>query len=161
VLDNEGHPGATINQISNFSDASLPDRPNIVLLHAGTNDLNNSPATDPYSTAPERLGALIDKIHTACPDATILVAQIINAASAATESRIKTFNAAIPDLVANRTQAGQHIAVVDMQSIGTADLVDGLHPTDAGYSKMGDIWFQAIKDAASKGWICPPVSPSS
>ncbi|KAK2734883.1 GDSL-like lipase acylhydrolase [Colletotrichum kahawae] len=40
--DNEGHNGATIDQISSFATVSLPQRPNVVLLHAGTNDINGN-----------------------------------------------------------------------------------------------------------------------
>ena len=46
-----------------------------------------------------------------------------------------------------------------MQSISASDLVDGLHPTDAGYRKMADLWLDAIKAADGKGWIKPPVGP--
>jgi lysophospholipase L1-like esterase len=34
--ENEGHPGALIDQIATYAQASLPDRPNVVLLMAGT-----------------------------------------------------------------------------------------------------------------------------
>lgn len=156
---NEGHSGATINQISGFASNSLSDRPNVVLLHAGTNDMNNSPPTDPYSSAPDRLGALIDQIFAACPDAAILVAQIINAANADTEARIQTFNNAVPGVVAQRANAGHHVMVVDFRSVTVSDLQDGLHPSDQGYQKMGDIWFSGIQAAVANGWIHPPVGP--
>ena len=156
---NEGWPGYTISQIAVKANLSLPERPNIVLLHAGTNDLNDDPPPEPYASAPTRLGALVDQIIDACPDAAVLVAQIINAANSSTESRILTFNAQIPDLVAERVDAGHHVMAVNFSSITTSLLKDGLHPTDAGYSMMGDIWFDAIQEAAAKGWINKPVGP--
>ena len=159
--NNEGHNGATINQIAGFANLSLPERPNIVLLHAGTNDLNNDPPAGPYAEAPERLGALIDGIGSECPDATILVAQIINAANSSTESRILEFNKQVPRVVFQRAKTGRHVRVVDMRSITTKYLKDGLHPTDAGYEKMGEIWFQGIKDAAHAGLIHAPVNVST
>lgn len=131
-----------------------------MLIHAGTNDLNSDPPVDPYDTAADRLGALIDEVIAACPDATVLVAQIITNANAAKKARIKSFNARIPAVIDVRiTKGHQNIAAVDFSSLTDNDLNDTLHPTDAGYKKMGDIWFSAIQEAASKGWIAAPVGP--
>ncbi|KAL3470226.1 hypothetical protein BJX99DRAFT_264439 [Aspergillus californicus] len=152
--DNEGYNGATIAEISSKCGAALDMRPNVVLLHAGTNDMNNP--TDP-DTAPDRLGALIDKIITTCPDAAILVAKIIPAANADTMARITTYNSQIPDIVAARADKGKQVMIVDMTVLTTAELNDGLHPTDAGYKHMGDIWYSAIVQAGENGWIEDPV----
>jgi hypothetical protein len=74
--------GKTIKFISDHVGPSLQQNPNIVLLHAGTNDMNPNPAistegNDPRGAA-ERLGGLIDQIIKALPDAVILVAQPIS-----------------------------------------------------------------------------------
>lgn len=161
--ENEGHPGATINQIAGYAknNSALPARPNIVLLHAGTNDLNGVDVKDPYDAAPERLGTLIDEIVDACPDAAVLVAKIINAANSTTESRIQTFNAQVPVVVAQRADKGEKVMAVDMTSIGVNDLKDGLHPTDEGYRRMGDIWFKAIQTVVKNGWVSEPVDVGS
>ncbi|KAL8846048.1 MAG: hypothetical protein Q9221_008832 [Calogaya cf. arnoldii] len=60
-----------------------------------------------------------------------------------------------------RVAAGHaDIAVVDFTAIGAhAELADGIHPNDGTYKRMGDIWFTAIEDAASKGWIKAPFGP--
>lgn len=159
---NEGHHGATINQIAGYADASLPERPNIVLVHAGTNDLASGSPTDPYNTAPDRLGALIDKVVAACPDAAVLVAQIVHAGDADADARIQTFNDAVPGVVAQRANAGKHVMVVDMRSVTASDLQPGphaLHPSDEGYNKMASIWFTALQAADANGWIRAPVGP--
>lgn len=115
---------------------------------------------DPYDTAVNRLGALIDEIIATCPDATILVAQIITNPNPDTKARINTFNSQIPGVVNARIANGhQNIAAVDFSSITDKDLIDRLHPSDEGYRKMGDIWFSAIQQAASRGWITAPVGP--
>ncbi|KAL8897458.1 MAG: hypothetical protein Q9192_002561 [Flavoplaca navasiana] len=132
--------------------------PNIILLHAGTNDLNASPPDDP-SHAPDRLGSLIDQIVADTPDAVVLVAQIIQAADAATKSRIQAYNNAIPNAVNRRAISGHKVTVSDFRSITVADLKDGLHPNDAGYQKMADIWLKGIQGASNKGWIQAPNSP--
>ena len=159
--NNEGHNGATIDQIAAFANNSLPQRPNIILLHAGTNDLHGDQPVEPYASAPERLGALIDQLISACPDSVILVAQIINNWNDDTESRIVAFNNQVPDVVAERADKGHHVMVTDMRSINGSYLKDGLHPNDVGYQKMAEIWFQRIEDAADEGWIQSPVNASN
>ena len=132
-----GYSGYTINEISiAANEAITSDRPNLILLHAGTNDLNrgNNPP-DPISKAPDRLGQLIDKCISSNPDAAIIVAQLIAAADPGSESKIQTFNAAVPGIVDSRARAGHHCMVTSMESITASDLIDGLHPTDAGYRK--------------------------
>lgn len=152
-------PWTQISQIAEKAKRSQHSLdPNIILLHAGTNDLNESPPIDP-SQAPDRLGALIDQIIADSPDAIVLVAQIINAANPATESLIQVYNNAVPGEVKRRADSGHKIMVSDFRSITAADLKDGIHPTDAGYQKMADIWFKGIQEAAQKGWIKAPKTP--
>ncbi|KAI4262170.1 MAG: hypothetical protein L6R42_002647 [Xanthoria sp. 1 TBL-2021] len=156
---NEGWEGYSISQIAEKAKRSQHSLdPNIILLHAGTNDLNESPPVDP-SQAPDRLGALIDQIIADSPDAIILVAQIINAANPATESLVQAYNNAVPGEVKRRADSGHKIMVSDFRSITAADLKDGIHPTDAGYQKMADIWFKGIQEAAQKDWIKAPKTP--
>ena len=127
----------TINQISSAADHAIRAyKPNIILLHAGTNDLSrgeNPP--DPISDAPDRLGQLIDKCVSSNPDAAIIVAQIINAADSESESRIQKFNKAVPGIAEQRADEGHHVTVVDMSSLTTSYLADNFHPSDLGYSK--------------------------
>lgn len=157
--ENEGHPGALIDQIAEFAHASLPEQPNLILLMAGTNDMAIDNDT---ATAPDRLGSLIDECHnatsTAAGRSVIIVAQLTPAADNATESRIQTFNSAIPRLVAKRVHAGMKVLTVDMSAYVTVnDLKDGLHPSDYGYNQMAKAWYAGIETAADKGWLTPPV----
>ena len=117
-----------------------------------------SPPLDPGG-APRRIGSLIDQLLQSCPDAVIIVAQIINAANANTDRLIQAFDNAIPSVVAQRANQGKKVMAVDMRSVTAADLIDGLHPTDAGYRMMADLWFKAIQQAEGKGWIKNPVGP--
>ncbi|KAL8635487.1 MAG: hypothetical protein Q9228_007023, partial [Teloschistes exilis] len=110
--------------------------PNFVLVHVGTNDLNIPMDPD---HAPDRLSALLDQLISDGSDPVILVAQIINCANQATEARIQKFNEAVLGIVDQRAKAGHNVMVIDMRSITTADLKDGLHPTDAGYQEMADL----------------------
>lgn len=131
---NDGFVGWTISEIANGTKPTLAQVPNVILLHAGTNDMNLDPPRQPYDTAPERLGDLLDELLSAVPGTTIVVAKIIQSGNAGTKDRIPVFNDAVPDIVAARTDEGAKVQLVDMSSIGVdgVDLADGLHPNDTG-----------------------------
>jgi lysophospholipase L1-like esterase len=127
--DNQGFPGYTINQIRGVVSGGLALKPNVVLIHAGTNDLNRgNPASEPNSDAPNRLGLLLDDVLKAVPQAVVIVAKIIPAKNSGLAANIKTFNNAIPAIVAARVSKGSKVSVVDMNVLTTSELSDDLHP---------------------------------
>lgn len=150
--------GKTIKYMHDHIDASLAHRPNIILLHAGTNDMNPSSGVsteghDPAEAA-VRLGTLIDKMFDKCPDATILVAMIISTTRPTQIPQTVQYQALIPGLVQTRYAAGKHIIAVDFT---TFDLLqDGIHPTKPGYRVMGDWWYDFMTQIP-KSWISEPV----
>ncbi|MCJ1383136.1 hypothetical protein MMC17_006249 [Xylographa soralifera] len=150
--NNEGHDGAIIDEIASNATVSLPFLPTVVLLMAGTNDMDKNVST---ATAPDRLGALIDQIFAACPNTTVLVAQLTASGKNTTEALILIYNAAIPGVVAQRANAGKHVAVVDMYDALSfpADFADYLHPNDGGYKKMADAWYEGLQKADQIGWL--------
>lgn len=153
---NEGHPGAVISEIAEYAKLSLPELPNLVLLMAGTNDMNDLLNV---TTAPDRLSGLLDEITSAVPNVTIIVAQLTPAANTTVEDAIVTFNSQIPDIVSSKVAAGQKISTVNMMDYVTVnDLVDGLHPTDHGYQQMAKAWFAGIQQVQRNGWLDPPIS---
>lgn len=110
----------------------------MVLLHAGSNDILHSVDV---STAPDRLGTLIDTVISAT-GASVLVARIISLGEGYTEynTLVDTYNAAIPAIVAARVAEGKNVAVADMSSAVKSDeLIDGIHPIAAGYKKMAAV----------------------
>jgi lysophospholipase L1-like esterase len=125
---NEGHPGFTISQIRGAMEEGLEMRPNVVLVHAGTNDLHHEEKEERWRDAPRRLGKLLDHVLKICPDAVVLVAKIIQAEKTQTRANIQIFNAAVPKVVEKRAMKGFKIAVVDQSVIEPNELVDGLHP---------------------------------
>lgn len=151
--DNEGYYGDRIDQISGLINGELAlYQPNVVLLHIGTNDLGQNYQV---STAPARLAALIDQIIAADPGVTVLVAQVVCNSDPTVEARIVSYNNQIPAIVQARVNAGKHVYTVSMSALTTADLNDGLHPSDGGYQKMADAWDAGIQHIIAAGWAAP------
>lgn len=142
-LDHEGHPGWRIGQIAERLDGWLAIyRPDVVLLHIGTNDMH----TDARAAgAADRLSALIGQITAARPEAHVFVGRIVGAQDApdhgAQQRRVNAFNAAVPGIVAAR---GPRVHLVDHSLVDEADLADKLHPDDGGYAKMSALWCRAL-----------------
>jgi lysophospholipase L1-like esterase len=155
----EGHQGFTIDNgggregISPLVvDSVKGNKPNIVMLMIGTNDVGLS--LD-LPNAPTRLGNLIDTILATDPSVLLVVAQIVPAkdtrGNADMNRRVREYNASIPNLVKARAGAGKHIVSVDMYGAFTADsnytndyMANDLHPNDAGYAVIADTWYGAV-----------------
>lgn len=138
--NHEGVSGETIQQIADrIPTPGLNDPPHIVLLHAGTNDMWNTPAG-----AETRLGALIDELITEAPDALIVVSNIIPWPSMSGE--VNTYNSALLPVVEERIDAGAHVLFVDQfEGFPEGELDDGIHPDEAGYARMAGKWYDAIE----------------
>ncbi|KAI4190203.1 MAG: hypothetical protein L6R41_000949 [Letrouitia leprolyta] len=148
-LVHEGHPGWIIDEVSNVATTALRSRHNVVLVHVGTNDLLNNKAID---QAPERLGHLIDRVLSIAPDAVVLVAQILPTTRTGQFDNFVTFNARVASVINQRQVQNKKVLKVWMD-ITIDDLIDGVHPNDAGYSKMAQGWIKGLQRAADKGWI--------
>jgi len=168
--DNEGHGGilatnmADQNQLPPWLAATRPD---IVIMHLGTNDVWNARAPSVILTA---FSKLVDQMRAQNPNMKILVAQIIpmNPANCPDcANRVIALNAAIPGWAAGKTTNASPIMVVD-QFTGfndATDTGDGVHPNDAGNQKIANRWFPALS-AVLMGTPPPPnfslsVAPTS
>jgi hypothetical protein len=139
---------------------SLLSQPNIVLLHAGTNDVNPNlsiatEGNDPNGVA-DRLGQLIDRIIISCPGATVLVAIPISTCDHNHQAIMAVFQSLIPSIVQPRRNAGKKVIAVDFSSFSTSLLRDCIHPSEEGYRAMGDLWYQLIMQIPTD-WIEQPL----
>jgi lysophospholipase L1-like esterase len=166
--DNDGHGGRTIafirNNILNYLSSTKPDA---VLLMIGTNDTfavrqqPNGPLV--LTTATQMasdLSALIDQITVSSPDVKLFVAAIppilpnaderLSPADQARQKQLGIdYNNLIPGLIAQKQAAGANVEFVDMRNgLTDADIVQqgssGVHPTQAGYTKIGNLWYDAL-----------------
>ena len=137
----EGHFAWTISQVDEIvPDPTLDPAPHIILLHLGTNDIGQGDG----DAAPARLASLIDQIVERLPESLVAVAQVIPRPEWA--SATDSFNAAIPGIVQERIDEGQHLILVDQFSgFPTSELGDGVHPNEAGYARMAGVWYDAIQ----------------
>jgi lysophospholipase L1-like esterase len=154
--NNEGHSGYTIDTGGGRSGilplvqqgAIQTYAPHIVTLMIGTNDVD---IQLDLANAPMRLATLIDAILAADSRLLLVVAQIIPTQDDTENTRVVAYNAAIPSIVQARAQQGKHILLVDMYGPIVADasfktdyLANNLHPNDAGFVVLADVWYAAI-----------------
>ncbi|KFY90678.1 hypothetical protein V500_05016 [Pseudogymnoascus sp. VKM F-4518 (FW-2643)] len=154
--------GKTIKYMHDNIDESLAQKPIVILLHAGINDMSpdssvSTEGRDPVAAA-KRLGALINKMLQKCPDATILVAMIISTTRPAQAPQTAQFQALVPGVVQTREALGKHVIAVDFTKFPTKLLRDGIHPTDGGYRTMGDWWYDFMTQIP-RSWISVPEGP--
>ncbi|KZV72072.1 carbohydrate esterase family 3 protein [Peniophora sp. CONT] len=147
---NDGYIGCTIDQISTSGIPALKMVPQVVLLLAGTNDINYQ---EDLSNAPARLNTLIDEVFSYTPKATILVSDIPLIVDATLEPLVKTYNAGVLSLVNNRIAAGQKLVHVSLDALTTSQMADELHPNDEGYQVLAKAWYAGVQAAEAKGWI--------
>ncbi len=151
--DHEGHPGFTIGDIARDVNPWLATTlPNIILLMIGTNDTAWWSAENANQIG-ARHNALIDQLRTARPNAWIFVASIAPQSSAIIQPNnvdraqlTQQLNAVIGANVAARVAAGQRVRFVDVNSVlTTADLYDGIHPTEAAHAKIAQKFLDVMR----------------
>jgi mannan endo-1,4-beta-mannosidase len=159
--ENEGHGGFLATGI--VRDNQLPGwlsatRPDIVLMHLGTNDVWNN---IPTSTILDAYTTLLGQMRASNPAIKLIIARIIpmNPANcAACGQRVVDLNNAIPGWAQARTTAASPITVVDQWTgFNTAtDTTDGVHPNGStGIQKIESRWYPAVVAAL------PPDTPAA
>ncbi len=162
--DNEGHGGYLTTNVANQN--LLPGwlsatRPDIVLMHFGTNDVWSNIAPTTILAAYSRL---VDQMRASNPTMRILVAKIIPMAPSSCPEcgqRAVALNNAIDGWAAGKTTTQSPIVVVDQWTgFNTAtDTYDGVHPNAAGDQKMSDRWYPALVSALT-GIPTPTPTPT-
>jgi lysophospholipase L1-like esterase len=164
--DHEGHGGYSATGIADQN--QLPPwlaaaRPDIVLMHLGTNDMWGG-----YIPLQNKLNAytkLVTQMRAGNPAMKIIVAQIIpmSAAACATcPADVVALNQAIPGWAAGLSTAQSPIVVADLWTgfDAVADNLDGVHPNDRGFQKMADAWYPVLtRTLGGTTPTNPPTTP--
>ena len=149
-LDHEGHGGysatgiADNNQLPPWLDAARPD---IVVMHLGTNDMWGGYI--PTATKLAAFTKLVGQMRVNNPAMKIIVAQIIpmsEAACSTCPADVVALNNAIPGWAAGLTTAQSPISVADVWTgfDAVADTVDGVHPNNTGFQKMANRFYPVL-----------------
>ncbi|MET9231570.1 cellulase family glycosylhydrolase [Lentzea sp. NPDC003310] len=148
--EHDGHGGYLATNIAR--DNQLPGwlasaRPDVVLMHLGTNDVwSNIPA----STILNAYTTLLGQMRASNPAVKLVVAQIIPMTPAncsACGQRVVDLNSAIPGWARANSTTASPITVVDQWTgFDTAtDTTDGVHPNGGtGIQKMESRWYPAV-----------------
>ncbi|MFB9445003.1 cellulose binding domain-containing protein [Dactylosporangium vinaceum] len=164
--DGEGHGGALVTAVADQD--QLPgwlaaSRPDVVLMHFGTNDVWSNKSTDTILAAYSKL---VDQMRAANPSMRVLVAQIIPMSPPTCPEcaqRVVALNAAIPGWAAGKTTAASPVIVVDQWTgFSTAtDTGDGVHPNDTGNQKMAARWYPPLAGVLGGAPASPGPSRST
>ena len=152
--DHEGRPGWTAGRMAGFAgDWVLAADPDVVLLHAGTNDLLDG-ASAPVVAA--RLDLLLTRVFAAAPQVHVVLAGVWaplpGQAAAKTELARLT-----PGVVAAHRARGHSVEFADTSRLFTGSrTVDGLHAGPAAYRSIARMWGDRIE-----AWVERRDQPAS
>jgi lysophospholipase L1-like esterase len=150
--NHEGHDGWRSDEILNgktseptagkLADWLVAYRPDVILLHIGTNDISAG------NQSASKISAILDEIDDYEADnntyVTVILARIINRVPYSQATT--TYNNAVEAMALGRIAGGDDIIIADMESAlnYTTDMADTIHPNGAGYGKMAAVWYNAL-----------------
>ncbi|MBT1700332.1 hypothetical protein KK083_25825 [Fulvivirgaceae bacterium PWU4] len=123
--------------------------PDVVLMHAGTNDVLQNQTT---ASTVQELKSIIDVIRARNPNVTILLAKLIGTTRSA-NTGIIALNNQMDGIAAEKSTGASRVIVVD-QYTGfnpVTDTQEGIHPNAIGEEKMAQKWFEAITQLLMPG----------
>ena len=118
--------------------------PDITLLMIGTNDIWTGTGLDGPDHVETNLNNLIARIYDYNKDAKLYVASIPRMWFGYEPLAVTRYNSAIPGIVASWQQEGKFVRFVDIYDAVGWNLFDGVHPSQTGYNRMADAWYEAL-----------------
>ena len=147
--NNEGHPGFVISQMEAVATPDLEDKPNVVLVYVGTNDMKFGNT----EKAPGDMKKLVSFLTGKLPDSLIVVSTLFLNTNPTVQKRIAAFNPHVFGL-----EKLGNVVIADMSSALSASDIssDGTHPNDGGYAKMAKVFDAVLVKAERQGKISSP-----
>lgn len=148
--DHEGHSGWGLSNLSGlFPGLAVQATPDVVLIHAGSNDIKNDIDLPNF---PNRYNTLVTKVAQEYPNATLICATIGPYASPWGGGSVDmsvyqpTANQFIRSLPRTHPY-GPRIKIADMAgtNVTLAGVEDGLHLNDLGYQGMADSFWATMQ----------------
>ncbi|MFQ5638044.1 MAG: Ig-like domain-containing protein [bacterium] len=149
--DHEGHDGQTANFIrDNINSYLAAQNPDIVLLHIGTNDISGGDTPDNIRS---EISAILDAINSFNSNIEIVLASLVPRTDAK-DDNTTTLNTKLLGLYNEKRDLGYRIYYAGMNEVfkcnpnwSTAYMADPVHPNDAGYALMAEVWLAFIMNA--------------
>lgn len=143
-------PGANVAAIVDFVlDSVRKERPRVLLLHAGTNDLGELGG---LPEAAEAVGRLLDRAAEAVQGLVVVVAEV--GPVAFREDAVRAYNERLRRVVMERRDKGARVMSAWVgEKIEGEDTADLVHPNEKGYAKMAKVWVKALEACALEGWL--------
>ncbi|MGW3321128.1 GDSL-type esterase/lipase family protein [Streptomyces virginiae] len=133
--DHDGHDGYAIAQIRAGIDGWLmAAQPDVIILGVGVNDLDRG--TDP-AVAANQLAGLVDRIHARQPHARVLLVGVIPT-TGGLRDQVAAYNARAASL------GRPWVRYISAPALETGEMADRVHPSDAGYQRLGDAIYVAL-----------------
>lgn len=145
--------------LSSFAEKMMQEHPaDVVFLQIGTNDILSLYDLEHFG---ERLEGLVDMILPALPENGRLYLATLPVMDAndhlyiseyyftvdSMDAAVNTCNAQIKALAEKKKAEGKPVTLANVNGILTkADLYDGVHPSAAGYQKLGEFWYNTLTD---------------
>ncbi len=159
--DHQAWSGATSDEIAErVAQTEATYRPDIAILHVGTNDIwgpppPGVPGDDPNSpntsydidVSSANMVDLIASLRRSNPDVDIVLSTLIPCdLGLVCSERIPELNNMIRSLVKPLSTDRSRIVLVDLDGVvGVGDLVDGVHPGRDGQAAMARVYDQAVR----------------
>jgi len=153
--DHEGYPGYTIENIIDNRDGWLALKPDVILLHLGTNNMGRG--LQQADVALEKMEILLDAIFEGLPNVRLLLSTLIGSNIAYGGKQHLPFNEGIREFASKYAGNGRNVELVDMareSAIGedgcaaayccTLSFPTGIHPSSKGYPLMADVWYNHL-----------------
>jgi lysophospholipase L1-like esterase len=147
--DHEGIPYETAQALVSAVPGLMDTyRPDAVLLMIGTQDVQNGLFAQPNggATLKSEIGQILDQIAARLPSTTVFLSTLPPLSTAENGDAIPAANDAIRAAAATAANKGEHVVLVQ-PNLTISDLIDGVHPNDAGYAKLAGTWYSAISSA--------------
>jgi len=143
--DHEGHWGWHANQLLDGLSGWLEScDPQIVLLHAGTNDAF---ADQPAEQIAAELAEIVEVLRDDVPEVVILLARPLPTAWSEPDEILEDLGEELDALAATYGTEESPIEIVDMREgfDAESDTYDGIHPDEGGEQKMAERWYAALE----------------
>jgi lysophospholipase L1-like esterase len=151
-----GKKVASSAEMSRFNDSLSANSPEVLLLLHGFNDLLTAARSNTVdATIPKIAGALEDMVKRAESRGTaVFLANMPAMDASGCRGQLAPYVPEMNDAI-RHVAADEGATVVDLYNgLGASPTgvigIDGLHPTETGYTRMSQVWFESIRQELEK-----------